>query len=241
MIVRTISGKITPCSAVTLAVALAASGILAAGPQGVKAAQADSLQDTRITVARVRYGGGGDWYSDPSSLPNLLYEFEIRTGIPTAGDEQVIELTDPDIFRYPFLYITGHGDIRLEETELAALREHLLSGGFLYADDNYGMDSSFRKMVKELFPEKELAPVPFSHPIYRCFYQLEGPPKIHQHDGKPPQGLGIFHNRKLAIFYTYQSDIGDGLEDPDVHGNPPEKRELAMRMAVNILFYSLTY
>jgi hypothetical protein len=199
-----------------------------------------TLQETRVTVGRVKYGGGGDWYCDPSSLPNLLREFESRTGIPTAAAEKRIEIEDPELFKCPFLYISGHGNIRLTGTEIGRLRDYLLGGGFLYADDNYGMDKSFRKVVKELFPERELTTVPLDHEIYSCFYHLEGPPKIHEHDGKPPQGLGVFDGEDLMIFYTYQSDIGDGLEDRDVHGDPPHKRELAIRMAVNILFYALT-
>ena len=194
----------------------------------------------RVRPARIRYGGGGDWYADPSSLPNLLREFEDRTGIPAAREEKVIELTDPELSLYPFLYMTGHGNIELEARELERLRDHLLAGGFLYADDNYGMDASFREMVTELFPERELVNLPLDHDIYRCFYILEGPPKIHEHDGKPPEGLGVFDGGRLMLFYTYESDIGDGLEDADVHGDPPGKREEAMRMAVNILFYALT-
>jgi len=199
-----------------------------------------ALEDTRVTIARVKYGGGGDWYSDPSSLPNLLRAFQERTGIPTTSRERVIELSDPNIRSYPFLYMTGHGNIRLSPVERERLRNYLLSGGFLYADDNYGMDRSFRQMVKEVFPDRELVVVPADHPIYHCFYDLEGPPKIHVHDGKPPQGLGIFDGDRLVLFYTYESDVGDGLEDPDVHGDPPEKREQALRMAINVLYYALT-
>jgi hypothetical protein len=194
----------------------------------------------RVTVARLKYGGGGDWYSDPSSLPNFLSEFERRTGIPTASMEKVIEPGDPALSSFPFLYMTGHGNISFTGTELERLRAHLLGGGFLYADDNYGMDKSFRKAVTELFPERELVDVPFSHPIYSCFYRLDGPPKIHEHDGKPPEGLGIFDGDRLMLFYTYESDVGDGLEDPDVHGDPPDKREAAMRMAVNVFYYAMT-
>lgn len=194
----------------------------------------------RVQIARIRYGGGGDWYADPSSLPNLLREFQSRTGIPAAREERVIDLTDPVLPLYPFLYITGHGNIKLEGRELERLREHLLGGGFLYADDNYGMDGSFRRMIGELFPERELVNLPLDHEIYRCFYELDGPPKIHEHDGNPPEGLGVFDGGRLMIFYTYESDIGDGLEDAGVHGDPPEKREQAVRMAVNILFYALT-
>jgi hypothetical protein len=194
----------------------------------------------RIGIARIKYGGGGDWYSDPSSLPNLLREFERRTGIPTADVETVIELTDPNLFACPFLYLTGHGNVKLTNEELVALREHLLRGGFLYADDNYGLDRSFRRMVMELFPERRLVSVPLDHEIYHSYYDVKGPPKIHEHDGKPPQGLGVFHGDRLMLFYTYESDIGDGLEDPDVHGDPPEKREQAIRMGVNILYYAMT-
>jgi hypothetical protein len=197
-------------------------------------------EDLRVRTARIRYGGGGDWYADPSSLPNLLREFEARTGIPVARDEKVIDLVDPELPLYPFLYMTGHGNVRLTGEELDRLRGYLLGGGFLYADDNYGMDDSFRRMVGELFPERELVNLPLDHEIYRCFYELEGPPKIHEHDGKPPEGLGLFDGGRLMLFYTYESDIGDGLEDADVHGDPPAKREQAIRMAVNILYYALT-
>lgn len=200
-----------------------------------------NIDRTRIGIARVRYGGGGDWYADPSSIPNLLKEFRERTRIRTAKNEAVVSLLDPGVFSYPFLYITGHGNIDLQKEELANLRGHLLGGGFLYADDNYGMDESFRAMVSRLFPERNLVAVALDHAIYHCFYHLEGVPKIHEHDGKPPEGLGVFNGDRLMIFYTYESDIGDGLEDPDVHGDPPGKREAAVRMAVNILYYALTY
>lgn len=199
-----------------------------------------TLENVRVRIARVKYGGGGDWYSDPSSLPNLMREFSARTGIPTADAEKVLELGEPELFAYPFLYITGHGNIRFTAEELSRLRAHLLGGGFLYADDNYGMDRSFRVMVAELFPERRLVSVPFDHSIYHAVYDLAGPPKIHEHDGKPPEGLGVFDGERLMIFYTYESDIGDGLEDADVHGDPPAKREQAIRMAVNILYFALT-
>jgi hypothetical protein len=203
-------------------------------------AEAASLDGARLGVCRLKYGGGGDWYSDPSSLPNMLEEFERRTGVPTAASERTIEPLDPALFECPFLYMTGHGNVSLGDGELERIREHLLAGGFLWADDNYGMDASFRRTVAQLFPGRELEPVPFDHPIYHCFYDLDGPPKIHEHDGKPPEGLGIFEGDRLVLFYTYESDIGDGLEDPDVHGDPAEVREMAVRMAVNILFYALT-
>jgi hypothetical protein len=199
----------------------------------------DPAEEQGVRVARVKYGGGGDWYSDPSSIPNWLSEFERRTGIKTQK-EIVVSLTDENLRAYPFLYLTGHGTIRLAPEELSALRRHLEAGGFLYADDNYGMDKSFRAMVKQLFPEEKLEVLPNSHPIFHCYYDLPGLPKIHEHDGKPPQGLGITIDGRLVLFYSYESDIGDGLEDPNVHQDPPEKRELAIKMAVNILMYAIT-
>lgn len=195
---------------------------------------------SRAHVARIRYGGGGDWYADPSSIPNLLREFEARTGIPAARSEMVVELGDPGLFAHPFLYMTGHGNISLTREEGERLRAHLLAGGFLWADDCYGMDASFRKAVSEVFPERELVLLPLDHPIYRGFYTFEGPPKIHEHDGKPPQGYGVLDGERVMIFYTYESDVGDGLEDADVHNDPPEKREQAIRMGVNVLYYALT-
>ena len=200
----------------------------------------DPLEEIRVGIGRLRYGGGGDWYADPSSLPNLLREFSARTGIPTAGSERIVGPGDPQLYMSPFLYMTGHGNIKLSGNEVSRLRDHLMQGGFLYADDNYGMDESFRRMVAELFPERELVTVPLDHPVYDCFYRLDGPPKIHEHDGRPPQGLGVFDGDRLMIFYTYESDVGDGLEDPEVHGDPPGKRAEAVRMAVNVLYYALT-
>jgi hypothetical protein len=193
-----------------------------------------------IRIARVKYGGGGDWYTDPSSIPNWLREFEKRTGVKTYPEEKVVGIMDENLRAYPFLYMTGHGTVRLSPEEVETLRAYLESGGFLYADDCYGMDASFRKLVRELFPEKDLEELPNSHPIYHVVYDLPGLPKIHEHDGKTPQGLGITIDGRLVLFYTYETDIGDGLEDPRVHDDPPEKRELAARMAVNVLMYAIT-
>jgi hypothetical protein len=200
----------------------------------------DPAEEYGVTVARVKYGGGGDWYSDPSSIPNWLTEFERRTGVPTHKEEKVVSLTDENLRAFPFLYMTGHGTIRLTGEEISALRRHLEAGGFLYADDNYGMDKSFRALVRELFPEEVLEELPNSHPIYHAFYDMPGLPKIHEHDGKPPQGFGVTIDGRLVLFYSYESDIGDGLEDAVVHNDPPRKRELAIKMAVNILMYAIT-
>lgn len=214
---------------------------LAACAGAAAAARPATAEDEGLLrVARLRYGGGGDWYCDPSSLPNWLELFATRTGIPTAAGEAVVGLDSEDLYRHPFLYVSGHGRIDLSEPELAELRRYLDAGGFLYADDNYGLDASFRETVARLFPEEELVPLGSEHPLYHCFYDLPGLPKIHQHDGEPAQGYGVFRNGRLVIFYSYSSDVGDGLEDPGVHGDPAPVREAAAQMAINILMYALT-
>lgn len=192
-----------------------------------------------LRIARLHYDGGGDWYCDPSSLPNWLDLLRDRVGLPTAPRDQTMTLDGEDLYSIPFLYVSGHGRIALSDTEAAELRAWLEAGGFLYADDNYGMDASFRATVRQVFPDEDLVPLPASHPIYHAWYDLPGLPKIHRHDGEPAQGFGVFHKGRLVIFYSYSSDIGDGLEDPDVHGDPPAAREAAARMAVNIMMYAL--
>jgi hypothetical protein len=195
-----------------------------------------------FTIARIRYGGGGDWYADPTSLPNLLRGLRERTNIRAAAEEARVEILGEEIFRYPFLYMTGHGTVRFTPAEIERLRFHLQSGGFLWADDNYGMDASFRREIRKVLPGSELVELPFDHPIYHAFYDFpNGLPKIHEHDGHPPKGYGIHHEGRLVVFYTYETDIGDGLEDADVHNDPPEKREAALRMAINIVHYALTH
>ena len=196
--------------------------------------------DAEVTIARLRYGGGGDWYCDPGSLANWLAEFGRRTGVPVADGPVVVGLDSEDLYRYPMLYVSGHGRIALAEDEVAELRRYLDAGGFLYADDNYGLDAAFRAAMDRLFPEAPLELVPADHPIYHSWYKLAGVPKIHEHDGRPPQGWGVFLDGRLAVFYTHEADIGDGMEDAPVHKDPPEKREAAFRMAVNILYYALT-
>jgi hypothetical protein len=204
-------------------------------------AQGRAVEFPEVRIARLHYDGGGDWYCDPSSLPNWLEYFRNRTGIPTAETDAVVTLDSEDLFQYPFLYVSGHGRIAPSAQDLQELRRYLDAGGFLYADDNYGLDASFRQMVSDLYPEQELVPIGPEHPIYQSFYDLPGLPKIHRHDGEPAQSFGVFHEGRLVIFYTWSSDIGDGLEDATVHGNPPETREAAARMAVNILMYALTH
>jgi len=194
-----------------------------------------------LTIAQLQYDGGGDWYANPSGLPNLLQAIRERTGLPiTDTRRQTVRLTSPKLRDFPYLYLTGHGNIRFSEEEVRALREYLLAGGFLHADDNYGLDESFRREIKRVFPDRELVEIPADHPIYHTFYDFpNGLPKIHLHDGKPAQGFGIFHEGRLVVFYSYESDLGNGWENPDVHGDPPEAREAALRMGVNLFLYAL--
>lgn len=193
-----------------------------------------------LTIARLQYEGGGDWYANPSSLPNLLAAVRERTGILVARREAVVRPLDPELREYPYLYLTGHGDIRFSPAERAALRRYLLDGGFLHADDNYGLDASFREEVALLFPDRELVEIPPDHPVFHGLYDFrDGLPKIHEHDGKAPQALGIFHQGRLILFYSYESDLGDGWEDPDVHDDAQETREAALRMGVNLFLFTL--
>jgi hypothetical protein len=195
-----------------------------------------------FTIARLKYRGGGDWYSDPTSLPNLLTGVERVLGIKAAREEVRLSVMDESLFAYPFVYMTGHGKVRFSDEEAARLRHYLVSGGFLWADDNYGMDEYFRPEIRKVFPDRELVEIPFDHEIYHMVYDFPGGlPKIHEHHGGPPHGYGIIDGGRLVVFYSYNTDIGDGLEDADVHRDPPEKRDSAMRMAINIVAYALTH
>jgi len=196
-----------------------------------------------FTIARLKYRGGGDWYTGPTAIPNLLAGLKARAPVAVLSEEEPrVSLTSENLFDYPMLFMTGHGKVEFTEAEATALRKYLVNGGFLWADDDYGMDKYFRKEIKKVFPEKDLVELPFDHDIYHCFYDFpRGLPKIHEHDGKPPQGLGIYHRGRLVVLYTYETDIGDGLEDPEVHKDPPEKREAALKMAINIAWYVLTH
>jgi hypothetical protein len=195
-----------------------------------------------MTIGRLHYDGGGDWYANPSSLPNLLRAIGTRTTLRVAPEEKVVTLADDELWNVPYIYMTGHGNVRWSSQDLETLRRYLLQGGFLHADDNYGMDSSIRRELTRLFPDHPLVEVPLDHPIYHVVYDFpRGIPKIHQHDGKPAQGYGIFLEGRLAVYYSYQSDLGDGWEDPEVHHDPPAKRETALRMGVNLFAYAVGY
>lgn len=193
-----------------------------------------------LTMAQLQYSGGGDWYANPSGLANLQAEIASRTGIPMAARPASTQLTDPDLWSYPYLYMTGHGNVRFSAEEVQILRRYLSNGGFLHADDNYGLDESFRREMKRVFPEHELVELPQDHALYHAFYELpDGLPKVHLHDGKPSQGFGIFHEGRLVVFYSYESDLGNGWEDAERHDDPPEAREAAFRMGVNLFVYAL--
>lgn len=195
----------------------------------------------RLTIARLQYDGGGDWYANPSSLPNLLREIRERTTLPVERTEARVRLTDESLWDLPFLHVTGHGEIRLSDAEIVRLREYLTRGGFLHVSDNYGLDESFRREIARVFPARPLTDVPLSHPVYNLVYEFpRGLPKIHEHDGKPPRGLGIFIGDRLALFYDHESDLGNGWEDAEVHKDPPALREAALRMGVNLFVYAVT-
>jgi hypothetical protein len=196
---------------------------------------------TALSIARLHYDGGGDWYANPSSLPNLIGALNERTALSVTERERVVRLTDPELWEVPYLYMTGHGNVRFSPEETGLLRRYLENGGFLHADDNYGMDESFRREMVRVFPDRPLVEVPLDHPVYHVVYDLpQGLPKIHEHDGQPAQGFGIFIDGRLAVFYSYQSDLGDGWEDPDVHEDPEGLRESALRMGVNLFTYAVT-
>ncbi len=216
---------------------LRAAGLAAALVLPASAAR----QAPRLTIARLQYDGGGDWYANPSSLPNLLAAIRQRTSLPVEATEARVTLMDDRLWDYPFLHMTGHGNVRFSDEEVKRLREYLERGGFLHADDNYGLDESFRREIKRVFPDRELVDVPLSHPIYHIVYDFpKGIPKIHEHDGKPARGFGIFLGDRLAVYYSYSSDLGNGWEDTVTYHDPPALHEAALRMGVNLFVYAVT-
>ncbi len=197
---------------------------------------------TEFTIAQLKYRGGGDWYANPTALPNLLAEVGERTDIDVAERPATVALDDDALLLYPMVHMTGHGRVVLSADEVTRLRDYLERGGFLWADDNYGMDRHFRSQIDRVLPGSPLVELPFDHEIYHSFYDFpDGLPKIHEHDGGPPHGYGAFLNGRLVVFYSFNTDIGDGLEDAEVHNDPAEKHEAALRMGVNIVVYALTH
>ena len=192
----------------------------------------------KLTIARLRYSGGGDWYNDPDVIPNLLAYIREHTNIHTADDEARVGIMDPELFSYPILYITGHGNINFSEEEARRLRKYLIHGGFLYADDDYEMDKAFRREMKKVFPDEELVELPYDYGLFHCYYDFPGgTPKVHEHYPGPPRTYGIFHDGRLLVLYTYNSNISDGWTPS--HNDPPRIREEALKFGVNIAVWAL--
>ena len=207
---------------------------------GNLAAQPSRIE-SQFRIARLKYSGGGDWYNDPSAEVNLLKFAYDAAAIDVDPHYEFTEISDDRFFSYPFVFMTGHGNINFSDYETKRLRTYLEHGGFLYADDDYGMDKPFRREVKKIFPEGELVELPFSYGLYHCVFDFpNGVPKTHEHDGKPPQGFGLFYKGRLVIYYTYESNPSDGWADPEVHKDPQEKRQEALRFGTNILYWVLT-
>ena len=195
-------------------------------------------QNTGVKIALLKYNGGGDWYADPTALPNLISYCNQNLKTNIYPEPSTIEIGSPEIFNFPFVHLTGHGNIILSESESMNLRIYLEGGGFLHADDNYGLDEYFRREMKKVFPDKEFVELPPSHPIFHQKYDFnEGIPKIHEHDNKPPQAFGLFIEERMVCFYTYEADLGDGWEDAEVHNNPAVLREKALKMGANIISF----
>ena len=191
-------------------------------------------------IARVKYSGGGDWYNDPSAEVNLLKFISKNTSIKTEPEYVFVDISKEEIFLYPVLFITGHGNIVFNEEETVLLKTYLEAGGFLYIDDDYGLDKALRREMKKVFPEKDFVELPFDHAIYNNVYKFDGPPKTHSHDEKPPRGYGLFLGERLSVFYTVESNPSDGWADPQVHNDSENKREEALKFGTNIIVYALT-
>jgi hypothetical protein len=192
-------------------------------------------------IAKLKYNGGGDWYANKTSLPNLITFCNRNLRMNIAPEEDVMEVGSPELFAYPFVHMTGHGNVVFSDAEALNLRKYLISGGFLHVDDNYGLDKFVRLEMKKVFPELSFIELPFTHPIYHQKYSFpNGLPKVHEHDGKPPQGFGLIYEGRLVCFYSYECDLGNGWEDQSVHNDPEEKRQQALKMGANLVYFSVT-
>jgi hypothetical protein len=198
-------------------------------------------QSQEFKLARIKYRGGGDWYNDPSSLKNLAEFAQQQVPIAINPDYDDVALGSGDLFEYPFAFLTGHGNISINQAEASNLRKYLDNGGFLYIDDDYGLDKHFRNIISQVYPDEELIEIPFDHPIYHQAFDFpEGLPKVHEHDGEAPRGFGLFREGRLVLFYTYESNLADGWANPEVHNDPEPIRQKALQMGTNILVYALT-
>jgi hypothetical protein len=210
--------------------------LLQAGlPHNVKVGGGD------LKLALLKYNGGGDWYANPTALPNLAAYCNLHLGMSLNPEYATVDVGSLDLFNYPFVHMTGHGNVVFSYSEIENLRKYLLGGGFLHIDDNYGMDPYVRTAMKEIFPELEWIELPFDHEIYHQTFDFKaGLPKIHEHDKNPSQGFGLLWEGRLICFYSYESDLGDGWEDPDVHNDPLDVRERALQMGANIIEYAFS-
>lgn len=201
-----------------------------------------NTEKSAIRLARVKYSGGGDWYNDPSSEVNLLNFVRQNTNIIVDPVYTYVDLATDNLFIYPIIFLTGHGNINFTEREATNLRNYLQNGGFLYIDDDYGLDEYIHRELKKVFPSEKMMELPFNHEIYSSHFKFAGGlPKIHEHDDKVPQGYGLFYNTRLCIFYTYETNPSDGWADPEIHKNTPEKREASLQIGTNIIVYALTH
>ncbi len=197
--------------------------------------------ESQFKIARLKYSGGGDWYNDPSAEVNLLKFAKEQTGIDVDAKYEFVEISSEKFFSYPFIFATGHGNIVFSESEVQRFRTYLENGGFLYVDDDYGMDKSFRREMKKIFPDQDFVELPFSHGLYHSFFDFpNGVPKTHEHNNKPSQGFGLFYKNRLVVYYTYESNPSDGWADAEIHKNPEEKRKEALKFGTNILVWALT-
>lgn len=195
----------------------------------------------QLKIAKLKYGGGGDWYANKTALPNLIRFFNQNLKGNIHPEEDIVEVGDRKLFQYPYVYMTGHGNVVFSSRDAENLRTYLLSGGFLHIDDNYGMSEFVRREMKKVFPDQNFVELPFSHPIYHQRFAFPGGiPKIHEHDNKPPQGFGLFHEGKLVCFFSYETDLGNGWEDRNVHNDPEEVRQQALKMGANILQFAFS-
>ncbi len=205
------------------------------------AATITAQDKSAFQIARLKYDGGGDWYNDQSCEVNLLNYIKEHTNINVKSEYVFVDIKSEDIFNFPVLFLTGHGNIVFSDAEVSRLRAYLENGGFLYVDDDYGLDKAFRREIKKVFPENDLIELPYSYGLFSCFFNFpNGVPKTHEHDNKPPQSFGIFLEKRLAVLYTYESNPSDGWADPDVHNDPPDKREEALKFGTNIIVWVLS-
>lgn len=195
----------------------------------------------QLKIGKLKYNGGGDWYANKTALPNLTKFCNTQLSMNLATDEDAVEVASRDIYAYPYIYMTGHGNVVFSPQEAENLRNYLIAGGFLHVDDNYGLDKFIRLELKKVFPELELIELPFTHPIYHQKFDFpKGLPKIHEHEGNPAQGFGLIYEGRLVLFYSFECDLGNGWEDQRIHNNPESKRTEALQMGANIISYAFT-